>query len=132
MKRSRSVLAVLGLGMVIVGCQSPQQRIAGKEDLLTAAGFKYLPANTPQRLASFQQLPPHVFSQQIRYGRVFYVYPDPTVCACLYVGDRNAYATYRKYVFEKQLAGEQAMTANEMAMSWDWGPWGGWPYGWYY
>ena len=33
------------------------------------------------------------------------------------------------YAFEKQLASEQAMTANEMAMSWDWGPWGGWPYG---
>jgi hypothetical protein len=25
------------------------------------------------------------------------------------------------------------MTANEMAMNdWDWGPWGGYPYGWYY
>jgi len=132
MKRSRSGLAVLALGMVIVGCQSPQQRITGKEDLLAAAGFKYLPAITPQRLASFQQLPPHMFSRQIRDGRVFYVYPDPTVCGCLYVGDQNAYATYRKYAFEKQLASEQAMTANEMAMSWDWGPWGGWPYGWYY
>ena len=73
-----------------------------------------------------------MFSQQIRDSRVVYAYRDPTVCACLYVGDQNAYATYRKYAFEKQLASEQAMTANEMAMSWDWGPWGGWPYGWYY
>ena len=31
----------------------------------------------------------------------------------------------------KQLANEQAMTATDMAMTWDWGPWGGWPYGWY-
>ena len=66
-------------------------------------------------------------------GRVFYVYPDPTVCVCLYVGDQNAYATYRKNVFEQNLADEQAMTAQTMAMNdWDWGPWGGYPMGWYY
>ena len=77
--------------------------------------------------------PAHRFSRQIRDGRVFYVYPDPTVCVCLYVGDQNAYATYRKNMFDKQLADEQQMTAQEMEMnSWDWGPWGGWPYGWYY
>lgn len=86
--------------------------------MLTAAGFKVLPVNTPQRLASFKQLPPHQFSRQIRDGQVFYVYSDPTVCGCLYVGDQAAYGTYRKYAFEKQLANEQAMTANEIAMTW--------------
>ena len=85
----------------------------------------------PAAIASFKQVPPHQFSRQIRDGRVFYVYPDPTVCACLYVGDQAAYARYQKDVFEKQLANEQAMTATDMAMTWDWGPWGGWPYGWY-
>ncbi|MBY0317499.1 MAG: hypothetical protein K2X72_02125 [Reyranella sp.] len=101
--------------------------------MMTAAGFKFVPANTPARQASFKQLPAHRFSRQIRDGRVFYVYPDPTVCVCLYVGDQNAYALYRKNMFDKQLADENAMTAQEMEMySWDWGPWGGWPYGWYY
>ena len=100
---------------------------------MTAAGFKFLPANTPERQMQFRQLPPHKFSRQIRDGRVFYVYPDPTVCVCLYVGDQNAYATYRKNMFDKQLADEQQMTAQDMEMySFDWGPWGGWPYGWYY
>ncbi|MBI2739324.1 MAG: hypothetical protein HYX38_22620 [Rhodospirillales bacterium] len=114
-------------------CESPQQKVASKEDMMTAAGFKFVPANTPARQASFKQLPAHRFSRQIRDGRVFYVYPDPTVCVCLYVGDQNAYALYRKNMFDKQLADEQQMTAQEMDMySWDWGPWGGWPYGWYY
>ena len=63
-----------------------------------------------------------MFSQHICDSRVFYADPDPTVCACLYVGDQNAYATYRKHAFEKQLASVQTMTANAMAMSWDWGP----------
>ena len=133
MMRIGTTLTIVGLSVATAACQSPQQKIAGKEDMLTAAGFKVLPANTPRRLASFKQLPPHQFSRQNRDGRVFYVYSDPTVCGCLYVGDQAAYGTYRKYAFEKQLADEQAMTANEMAMNdWDWGPWGGWPYGWYY
>jgi len=38
---------------------------------------------------------------------------------CLYVGNQTAYGTYQKYVFEKQLADEQAMTANDMPMTWD-------------
>jgi hypothetical protein len=78
-------------------------------------------------------LPPHKFSRKVNDGRVFYVYPDPTLCGCLYVGDQTAYTTYRNNVFQKNLADEQAMTANEMSMdNWDWGPWGGPPYGWYY
>ena len=131
MMRIGTTLTTLALSVAIAACQSPQQKIAGKEDILSAAGFKFLPANTPQRVASFKQLPPHQFSRQMRDGRVFYVYPDPTVCVCLYVGNQAAYATYQKYVFEKQLANEQAMTATDMAMTWDWAPWGGWPYGWY-
>lgn len=131
MRRIGAILVLLGLCGAIAACQSPQQRIAGKEDLLSAAGFKIVQANTPQRQTSLQQLPPHKFSRQIRDGRLFYVYPDPTVCACLYVGDQKAYGAYRKEVFEKHLADEQAMTANEMADYWDWGPWGGWPGGWY-
>ena len=108
---------------------SSSSRLAKSRPAQTA----YPAANTPARQHSFKQLPAHRFSRQIRDGRVFYVYPDPTVCVCLYVGDQNAYALYRKNMFDKQLADEQQMTAQEMEMySWDWGPWGGWPYGWYY
>ena len=92
MKRIGTTLAALGLCVAAAACQSPQQKIAAKEDMMTAAGFKFVPANTPQRQQAFKQLPAHRFSRQIRDGRVFYVYPDPTVCVCLYVGDQNAYA----------------------------------------
>ena len=133
MNRIGTTLAALGLCVAVAACQNPQQKVAGKEDQMTAAGFKFVPANTPQRQANFKLLPPHKFSRQIRDGRLFYVYPDPTVCVCLYVGDQKAYATYRQNVFQQNLADEQAMTAETMAMNdWDWGPWGGWPGGWYY
>ena len=130
MKRIGITLAALGLCVAAAACQSPQQKIAAKEDMMTGAGFKFVPANTPARQQAFKQLPAHRFSRQMRDGRIFYVYPDPTVCVCLYVGDQNAYGRYRANAFAKNLADEQAMTANEMSM--DWGPWGGYPMGWYY
>jgi hypothetical protein len=120
------VLATLG----VAACQTPQQKVTNKEDMLSAAGFRVVPVNTPARQAALKQLPPNKLSREIRDGRVFYVYPDPMVCGCLYVGDQNAYGTYRANAFAKNLADEQAMTANEMSM--DWGPWGGYPMGWYY
>ena len=133
MTRIKTTLAALGLCVAVTACQNPQQVVANKEDVMVASGFKFVPANTPARQQAFQQLPPHKFARQIRNGQVFYMYPDPTVCVCLYVGDQNAYATYRKNMFDKNLADEQQLTAQTMEMnSWDWGPWGGWPYGWYY
>ena len=132
MNKLGATLVVLGT-LAAAACESPQQKIANKEDNLAAAGFKFVPTNSPARQAAIKQLPPHKFSRQMRDGRVFYVYPDPTICGCLYVGDQNAYGRYRANVFAKNLADEQAMTATEMSMnSWDWGPWGGYPMGWYY
>ena len=129
-----SILAILGLCAAVAACQNPQQVIGNKEDMMAAAGFKFVPANTPARQNSFKNLPPHKFSREIKNGQVFYVYPDPTVCVCLYVGNQAAYAAYQKNVFQKNLADEQQMTANINSMNdWDWGPWGGYPYpGWYY
>jgi hypothetical protein len=129
-----STLAILGLCAAVAACQNPQQVIGNKEDMMAAAGFKFVPANTPARQNSFKNLPPHKFSREIKNGQVFYVYPDPTVCVCLYVGSQQAYAKYQANVFQKNLADEQQMTANINSMNdWDWGPWGGYPYpGWYY
>jgi hypothetical protein len=129
-----SALAILGLCAAVAACQNPQQVIGNKEDMMAAAGFKFVPANTPARQASFKNLPPHKFSREIKNGQVFYVYPDPTVCVCLYVGNQAAYGKYQANVFQKNIADEQQMTANINSMNdWDWGPWGGYPYpGWYY
>lgn len=60
MMRIGTTLTILALSVATAACQTPQQKIAGKEDILTAAGFKFLPANTPQRVASLRQLPPHL------------------------------------------------------------------------
>jgi hypothetical protein len=120
----RCTLVSLAVCAAVVGCTNPVQN---KEDLLAAAGFSLVPANTPQRQASLSTLPPHKFVHQIRNNLVVFTYADPTICDCLYVGNQAAYDRYRQDVFEKHIANEQQMTAqmNEM----DWGPWGP---GWYY
>ena len=94
MHKFGAILVVLGT-LGVAACQSPQQKITNKEDMLSGAGFKFVPVNTPARQTALKQLPPNKFSRELRDGRVFYVYPDPTVCGCLYVGDQNAYGTYR-------------------------------------
>jgi hypothetical protein len=99
--------------------------VQNKEDMLAAAGFTLVPANTPQRQASLAALPPHKFVHQVRNNAVIFTYADPTICDCLYVGNQAAYDRYHQEVFAKNIANEQQMTAqiNEM----NWGPWGpGW------
>ncbi len=115
------IAALLGLS----ACQTPQQVVSQKEDSLAAAGFIVRPANTPERQAMLNRLPPHHFVQRVRGDDVRYVYADPLVCNCLYVGTQNAYATYRQQQQQKQIADQQEMTAsmyNDNA--WNWGAWG--------
>jgi hypothetical protein len=125
MNRIGTTLAALGLCVAAAACQNPQQVIANKEDMMVAAGFKFVPANTPARQMSFKQLPPHKFAREIKDGRVFYVYPDPTVCVCLYVGDQCLF----KWANVFRAGGRATDDRQHQLMNdWDWGP-GGYPSG---
>ena len=120
----KSALVLLAVCAAVLGCAA---QVQNKEDMLAAAGFTLVPANTPQRQASLSSLPPHKFVRQARNNAVLYTYADPTICDCLYVGNQTAYDRYRQDVFVKHIANEQQMTAQIYEM--DWRPWGP---GWYY
>ncbi len=120
-----SRFAALAACLLAAACATPQQRAQDRENLLSAAGFSVLPANTPGRIASLRSLPANKVVQQATGGTVRYVYADPLVCACLYVGDQAAYGRYRQQIFQRQLADEQSMTAQMNQSAWDYGPWGG-------
>lgn len=124
MFRYRPYLWFLSVCVAVSACSQVQN----KEDMLAAAGFTIVPANTSQRQASLKTLPAHKFVQQVRNNVVVFTYADPTICDCLYVGNQAAYDRYRRDVFAKNLADEQQMTAQmNQEMNWDgWGP------GWYY
>lgn len=119
-----STLACILACVVVSACAA---KVQNKENMLAAAGFTVVPANTPQRQASLAALPPHKFVHQVRHNVVVFTYADPTICECLYVGNQAAYDRYRQEVFAKNLANEQQITAQIYEM--DWGPWGP---GWYY
>jgi hypothetical protein len=125
MLRIKTGLALFALCAAVSGCSQVQS----KEDMMAAAGFTLVPANTPQRLASLKLQPAHKFVHHVSKGNVIFTYADPTICDCLYVGNQAAYDRYRGIVFQKQIANQQEMTAqmNEEASQMDWGGWGpGW------
>ncbi len=125
MFRRNPVLALAAAGVLVSACATPQQVVQNREDLLAAAGFTIRPANTPQRQDLLRTLPPNHFVQRVRGDRVLYLYADPLVCACLYIGDQVAYGRYRQEVFQRRIANDQLLAAqmNENA-AWQWGPWG--------
>ncbi|HTB48253.1 MAG TPA: hypothetical protein VK741_31845 [Acetobacteraceae bacterium] len=123
MLRNGSTLALVALCAALSACSQVQN----KEDMLAAAGFTLVPANTPQRQASLSSLPPHKFVHQVRNNAVIFTYADPTICDCLYIGNQAAYDRYRQNVFQQNIANEQETTAQIYQM--DWGPWGA---GWWY
>ncbi len=118
--------AALAFTCALSACATPQEQVAAKEDRLIAAGFVARPADTPQRQALLTRLPPHRFVMRNMNGRYVYLYADPLVCGCLYVGSDAAYTQYRKMVFQQHLADEQETAAQLNAYpAWSFGGWGG-------
>jgi len=124
-----SALFGLLLGIAaLTACETQQQRVTKREDNLAAAGFIIRPANTPERQAMLMRLPAHQFVMRQNGDTIHYVYADPLVCGCLYVGTQQAYNQYKANQLQQHLADEQAMSAqmySDAVWNWDsWGPWG--------
>jgi hypothetical protein len=119
-----ALCAVVGLAMVAAGCETPQQQVAQKEDLLAAAGFQVRPADSPHRVEAMKRLPPDKFVTKVVNGNLVYLYADPLDCNCIYFGNQQNWDAYKQEMFAKQLADEAQMTAVMNQESWDWGPWG--------
>lgn len=56
------------------------------KDQLVAAGFVIKPANTLERQVMLARLPAHKFVIRQNGDTIHYVYADPLVCDCLYLG----------------------------------------------
>jgi hypothetical protein len=128
-RATRAALLGTLLAITVLGaCQSQQQIVTEHEDKLSAAGFVIKPANTPERQAMLARLPAHKFVIRQNGDTIHYVYADPLVCDCLYVGTQQAYNQYKANQLAQNIADEQLMTAqtySDAAWSWPaWGPWG--------
>ena len=112
MKKARCGSAlILSAALLAGGCTSTGEAVSEREDLLASAGFVSKKADSASRMASMKALPPHQFVTRYRNGRTVYLYADPTVCGCIYVGDQNAYNQYRQRMAARQTATDEQIRA---------------------
>ncbi len=73
------------------------------------------------------RLPADKLTQRVVGDDIVYVYPDPKLCNCIYVGDQTAYEMLRKAEADAKLADENFQTSqNYSDASWQWNAWGPW------
>jgi hypothetical protein len=106
--------------VLVAGCAQTQKT----ENLLAAAGFNVVVANTPKQQQHLKTLPPYKMLKIQRNGVDRYVYADPAH-NLIYVGGLFEYDRYRDMRLAKNLAAEDLQDAKfnaEIASGWDvWG-----------
>jgi hypothetical protein len=118
-----NLIGAIALLALAVGCANPQPT----ENLLSAAGFRTIVANTPQRQQHLKTLPPNKVVLVQRNGKNYYVYADPAHYQ-IYVGNPSQYQQYQQLRLARNLAQDQLATAElsqQATMDWGmvWGPW---------
>jgi hypothetical protein len=124
MKAFKALLAAAFLMAVAVGCSTTKD----KENMLSAAGFKMVPADTSQQLAHLNSLPTGKITPVQRSGKMYYSFPDKSKNV-LYVGQEPQYQKYRELCLQKQITEEQ-LSAAQLNNEGEWGVWGAWGGGW--
>jgi hypothetical protein len=95
------------------------------EELLATVGFHKKVADTPAKLAHLEMLTPARKLVAHRHDeQVYYVYADPDICKCLYVGTAAQY----QIALERRLVNEELVATQEHkdddAVVWAlWAPW---------
>ena len=100
--------------MDVVGCATARtQDTQATERLLATAGFQKKMADTPEKVAHLQALPPGRIIRRERNGAPSYIYADSTVCKCLYAGTEEQYQGFRKIAREQTNAVVTAAVSEE-------------------
>src|SRR4029077_5728291 len=123
------IISTAALLALAIGCASNSGQTP---DLLAAAGFKPVIADTPEKQALLKTLPPGQLSLITWKGKNFYVQPDVPNNRAL-VGTPAEYQTYQQLRLAKQLSNERLMPAqmNQAAID-QWSVWGPGFYGGFY
>jgi len=124
-------ILMLGLGLVLLGesCGTTllKKDTPRMERALIESGFQIVSADTAEKVAKLQALPPYKLVKRTRNGEAVYVYADPTTCQCAYVGNAEQYTTFKRYIsqmsvteadrFESRMATEEQ--AEAITGEWD-------------
>lgn len=124
------ILGAITLLALATGCATTS---TSTTDMLSAAGFKLVTADTPKKQELLKSLPTGQLSLITWKGKDFYVQPDvPNNRA--YVGTPAEYQTYQQLRLAKQMSNDNLMAAqmNQDAMYGWGGAWGPSFYGGFY
>jgi hypothetical protein len=126
MKNIKALISIVSSAAVlalVMGCATAKRN--EMEGLLSAAGFKMVPATTAAQQAHLKSLPPGKITSAQRDGEMYFTYPD-AVNKVLYVGQQAEYKSYQNLRVQKEMADEKldAAQMNESAYT-VWGGWGG-------
>jgi hypothetical protein len=92
---------------------------ATTEPFLAAAGFQKMVADSPAKAAHLERLTPaRRMVAHRRDGRLYYLYADPEVCKCLYVGTAEQY----QLALEKRRESDELVAMQEH-LDYDTGTW---------
>jgi hypothetical protein len=108
-----TAVVAVGLALGISGCASMTY---STESLLTQAGFRKIPADTPQKVEHLKTLPEHRVVGRTHNGKKYYVFADLADCRCLYVGSPQAYQSYQSLAKAQQV---EQMEGVEEARQWE-------------
>jgi len=93
---------------------TPQQQAEQLEPMLSAAGFRMLPADTSDRQQQLQSLVPLKVNYYIgRTGTLHYYMADPDYCKCMYIGTEEAYQQYEKLKLNQQFEAKEGAISQE-------------------
>lgn len=125
-----AILGALLIGLGATGCAAIQTRDTQlTEQMLAAAGFRMKPADSPERVGHLRTLPARKLVPYQQNGDIYYVYADPDVCNCLWVGNEQQYQAYQKIRIDKEIADSRLAAAQyQRDAAMNWGLWGPWPW----
>ncbi|HYR32840.1 MAG TPA: hypothetical protein VEQ87_00985 [Burkholderiales bacterium] len=111
----------------LAGCAAiGRQQAADSEQLLDAAGFRQLPANTAAREEGLKELRPRQLFARAWGDETRYVFADPDNCRCLYVGGEKEYAQLQRLRQARIDEHDRLVKADESDRTLNadlWGPW---------
>jgi hypothetical protein len=89
------MLAVVAIGLFGDPAGAGQEATDMK---LEDAGFIMRSADSAEKLTHARKLPPRKFIARTKAGNRYFIYADPDVCKCVFLGDQRAMKTYRDMV----------------------------------
>jgi hypothetical protein len=119
-----SIFLAAAISSALSGCGSiksmepqpptPQQQAEQIEPMLSAAGFRMLPADTPERQQKLASLVPYQVNYYVgKTGNLHYYMADPDNCKCMYIGTEENYQKYEQMKLGEQFQAKEGEISRE-------------------